>query len=71
MPCSLGDLAEGLLELVDVLSNWRFYLCLFGAIAMAWFITSRIPDPNLKWALGGPIVLAGAVVGWIWNGRAE
>ena len=58
-----------LVDVVEYVLNWRFYLCLAAAIALAVWISLRVSEPSVAEALEATVVVAGIVAGiwWQWG----
>jgi hypothetical protein len=67
MPASLLDLVEALFELWDLLVNWRFWLPVLGAVAIAILIAETVDDATLRWVLTIPVLAAGLFGGILWH----
>jgi hypothetical protein len=73
MPLDGLDLPEGLGDLLDLVFNWRFWLPVFAALGMVWYMHSHIgavSHPAVRWVLYAPVLVAGGVTGWLWNCRS-
>lgn len=71
MPASVLDLVEAVLELLDVLVYWRFWLPILLAAAVAILISEAVQDAALRWFLIVPIMAAGVVSGWMWQRKKD
>jgi len=61
------NIVETVLDIIGQLCNWRFTVCLFAGIALAFVVAGSIPAEPLRWIVAGAIVIAGMVVGWRWD----
>jgi hypothetical protein len=61
------NLVEAALDIIWQLCNWRFGICLFAGIALAYIVAGSITAEPLRGIVAGGIVIAGAVVGWRWD----
>ena len=64
---SLWSIVEGIMECIDWIYHWRFGVCFFGGIALAWLATNHIAADPLRWIVGGAILIGAAYVGWRWD----
>jgi uncharacterized BrkB/YihY/UPF0761 family membrane protein len=64
---NLWGLIETVLDIISYLCNWRFSVCLFIGIALAFFVAGNIAVEPLRWIVAGAIVVASMVIGWHWD----
>ena len=67
MPASLVEIVEALLDLLDLVFHWRFWVPILVAAGVALWITYAVRDPALRWMLIVPVVTAGVVTGVVWE----
>ena len=70
---SLLEFIAGVLEFIvglgELLEWWRFFVCLFLAIALVVLIFWLIPNRTACFALSFPTVAIGVVTGVLWELR--
>jgi hypothetical protein len=54
-------------DVVEYVLNWRFYLCFFAAIALAFWISIRVSEPSIAEVLEATSVVVGIVAGTWWQ----
>lgn len=60
------DLIDFIGNLLDLLSNWRFYISLVVALGIIYLLFSMIPVTELAAVLSIPVIIAGALIGnWL------
>jgi len=59
---------ETIIDAINFFGHWRFTICLFASIFLAFEAAERIPTNPLHWLVPAAIVLAGVVIGWRWDG---
>ena len=62
-------LLEAVFGVLEFFEAWRFFLCVFLALALVGFIYWQIPDQRLCLALAAPVVVIGIGAGIVWQGR--
>jgi hypothetical protein len=67
MPSGILDIVEGIFELFDCLTAWRFWLPFLLAAVITMVIIQNVENPVICWMLGVPVVLAGIVGGLAWH----
>ena len=58
---------EIVIDVLDVVTHWRFYACFLGGLAIAWLALGTIPDASLGQIVAGAIAASGLVVGLVWE----
>jgi uncharacterized membrane protein YfcA len=61
------SIIETVVDIAFSLSNWRFSVCIFVGIALAFAVASSISVEPLRWILAVAVVIVGIVIGWRWD----
>jgi hypothetical protein len=58
---------EFVIDVLDVVTHWRFYACFLGGLAIGWLALRTIPDASLGQVVAGAIAVVGFVAGVVWE----
>jgi hypothetical protein len=61
------DIFSFVIDLLMGLANWRFFLCFFGSLILAFIVVVTVPLDPLNWIVAGLIFVVGSIVGWRWD----
>ena len=53
--------------LLDFIAHWRFQVCLFVGIGLAFLIAPHVPVGTTRWIVAGAMVAVGCIIGWRWD----
>jgi hypothetical protein len=71
VPAHLLDLLEFVLELLDCLLYWRFWVPVVLAVAVSILISHTVQEPVFRWILIVPVMAGGVVTGLLWNWKID
>jgi uncharacterized membrane protein YfcA len=57
--------------IVDLLLSWRLYVGFAVTVLICWFILQFIPNDALSWVICTPVCVAGLVLTFCWQARAD
>jgi hypothetical protein len=64
---SLWTFIDNLLDLISWLSRWRFNLCFFAGVVLAFIAVGWLSFEPWSWIVGGMILVTAIVVGCYWE----
>ncbi len=64
---SFIDILDGLSHAIEVVTHPRFYMRPLGGIAVAAALWRWMPAGDIRDAVAGPSILAGFIVGVVWD----
>ncbi len=56
-----------IMEFIYLFADWRFVVCFFAGIGLAWFILETVSQVPLRWMLAGGAVVLGGYLGNRWD----
>ena len=60
-----------ILEIGELFLSWRLYVGLAVTAAICWLIVALVPNQILQLVICIPVVIAGLIVSWRWQVRAD
>jgi hypothetical protein len=62
---------NGLINFIWDLQHWRWSLCLWAGVILGFLAAALIQHEPWCWVVGGAVLLACCIVGWIWDDRSR
>lgn len=60
-----------LLDLLDLVRSWRFYVGIAATILLVWLVFRYVPNQTVAWVICIPLGIAGFFLSLTWQSDAE
>jgi hypothetical protein len=67
----MREVLEFLYFVAKLFYHWRWNVCFWGSLILAFVLVPDLPHDWLRWPVGILIIGGGIVMGWIWDNQSE
>lgn len=60
-----------LLDLLDLVTSWRFYMGIALTILLGWLVIQFVPNQTVAWVICIPLGITGFILSLNWQANAE